>query len=88
MSDLITNAWKAESANIRVAVTAELQDGGWISIMVEDDGSGIPPGVLSDPRSSLHVLENRLRQFGGTVAFTAGAARGTRACARWRSLAS
>ena len=48
-------------------------------------GPACRPGALSDPRSSLHVLENHLRHFEGTLALGAGTAGGTLACARWRA---
>jgi hypothetical protein len=79
--DLITNAWKAGSENIQVRVQAR----DWVSVEVDDDGSGVAAGALSDPRSSLHVLESHLQHFGGSMALSAGAAGGTVACARWRS---
>jgi hypothetical protein len=83
LQDLITNAWKAGSENIRVRVQAGPRSREWVSVEVDDDGSGIPPGALADPRSSLHVLESHLRHFGGTLALTPGTARGTLARARW-----
>jgi len=86
MSDLVTNAWKAGSANVRVAVATEPGIGGWISVLVDDDGPGIPPGALSSPLSSIHILGNRLRKFGGTLTFSDRAGGGTLACARWRPL--
>jgi hypothetical protein len=85
LQDLITNAWKAGAQHIRVGVRAGPGSSDWVSVQVDDDGSGVPPGALADPRSSLHVLENHLRHFEGTLALAAGTAGGTLACARWRS---
>jgi len=85
MQDLITNAWKAGAQHVRVGVRAESGGRDWVSVQVDDDGSGITPGALADPRSSLHVLESHLRHFEGTLALAAGSAGGTLACARWRS---
>ena len=85
LQDLITNAWKAGSENIQVRVQAGSRSRDWVGVEVDDDGSGVPPGALSDPRSSLHVLENHLRHFEGTLALGAGTAGGTLACARWRA---
>jgi signal transduction histidine kinase len=84
LQDLITNSWKADSANIRVEVRSGQEPGGWVSVRVADDGSGITPGELSDPRSSLHVLEAYVRHFGGTMTLAAGSDGGTLAVARWR----
>ncbi len=83
LQDLITNAWKADSQTIWVRVQGGPRSRDWVSVEVDDDGSGIPAGALSDPRSSLHVLESHLRHFGGTLVLGAGAAGGTLACARW-----
>ena len=106
LQDLITNAWKAHSAHIRVSVRSGTEPGrtpdtgrnaiaaavadpmhhcDWVIVEVDDDGSGIAPGALSDPRSSLHVLESHLQRYGGMVLLTAGATAGTSACAQWRS---
>jgi signal transduction histidine kinase len=90
LQDLITNSWKADSASIRVEVRAGQEPtgqepGGWVSVRVDDDGSGVAPGELSDPRSSLHVLKDYLRHFGGIITLSAGSAGGTLAEARWRS---
>ena len=86
MSDLITNAWKAGSASIQVAVSTPPEDDGWINVTVADDGAGIPPGALVNPRTSLNVLQHYLQRFGGLIEFAPGATGGTLASARWRSL--
>ena len=92
LQDLITNSWKADAATIQVQVRDDQvqvrdgrESGGWVSIQVADDGPGITPGELADPRSSLHVLQDYLRHFGGTVTLSAGSGGGTLALARWRS---
>lgn len=85
LQDLITNAWKAESANIEVLIRAGDRPRDWVSVQVDDDGPGIAPGALSDPRSSLHILESHLRRYDGTVTLTSRSPGGTQACARWRS---
>ncbi|MGH3203953.1 MAG: hypothetical protein ACRDOA_03010 [Streptosporangiaceae bacterium] len=104
LQDLITNAWKANSTSIQVAlrvapepaqvpgsdpnpiaaVAGPLRNRDWVSVEVSDNGSGVAPGALADPRSSLHVLGNHLQRYGGTVLLTAGAT-GTCACAQWRA---
>jgi signal transduction histidine kinase len=84
LQDLITNSWKADSASIRVEVRDGQGSSGWISVRVADDGCGIAPGELSDPRSSLHVLQAYLRHFGGTMTLAPGTDGGTQAVARWR----
>lgn len=70
------------------ASTASLPRRGmqWVTIQVDDDGPGIAPGAISDPESSLHVLENHLQRYSGTVLLTARAGCGTTACVRWRSV--
>jgi hypothetical protein len=85
LQDLVTNSWKADAANIRVEVRGSREHSGWVSVRVADDGSGITAGELSDPRSSLHVLEDYLRHFGGMMTLAAGSDGGTLAVARWRA---
>jgi hypothetical protein len=47
--------------------TSRLPADQWITVQVDDDGAGIRPGALSDPLSSLRVLERHLGRYSGTV---------------------
>lgn len=86
--DLITNAWKAGARRIEVAIRLEEQPGTARTqtvLRVDDDGLGMPAGVLDDPTTSLAVMAEHLRGYSGSLAFSPRAGSGTRACVRWRS---
>jgi len=86
--DLMTNAWKAGARRIEVAVRVAEQPGAaraQTMLRVDDDGPGMPPGVLDDPATSLAVMAEHLRGYSGSLTFSARAEGGTRACVRWQS---
>jgi PAS domain S-box-containing protein len=60
-----------------VEVTLEEADG-IVSLEVSDDGKGIPPEAISDPRSlGLLGIRERARRLGGTATVTGAPSRGT-----------
>ena len=86
--DLMTNAWKAGARRIEVAVLTAEQPGAaraQTMLRVDDDGPGMPPGVLDDPATSLAVMAEHLRGYSGSLTFSDRAEGGTRACVRWQS---
>lgn len=86
--DLITNAWKAGAAHIDVAIGVEQRPGSARTqtvLRVDDDGPGMPPGVLDDPATSLAVLAEHLWAYAGSLTFSARAGGGTSVHARWQS---
>ena len=86
--DLITNAWKAGAHRIEVAISVEEQPGTARTqtvLRVDDDGPGMPAGVLENPATSLAVMAEHLRGYAGSLAFSPRAGGGTRACVRWQS---
>jgi signal transduction histidine kinase len=86
--DLMTNAWKAGAHRIEVAISVEEQPGmarTQTVVRVDDDGPGMPAGVLENPATSLAVMAEHLRGYAGSLAFSPRAGGGTRACARWQS---
>ena len=86
--DLVTNAWKAGARRIEVAIRVREQPGQartQTMLRVDDDGPGMPAGVLDDPTTSLAVMAEHLRGYSGSLAFSPRAGSGTRACVRWRS---
>jgi len=86
--DLMTNAWKAGARRIEVAIRMEERPGrAWTQtvLRVDDDGPGMPAGVLDDPTTSLAVMAEHLRGYSGSLTFSTRAGGGTRACVRWRS---
>jgi signal transduction histidine kinase len=86
--DLMTNAWKAGARQIEVAIRVVEQPGNARTqtvLRVDDDGPGMPAGVLDDPTTSLAVMAEHLRGYSGSLTFSARAGGGTRACVRWRS---
>ncbi len=86
--DLMTNAWKAGAHRIEVAISVEEQPGTdrtQTVLRVDDDGPGMPAGVLENPATSLAVMAEHLRGYAGSLAFSPRAGGGTRACARWQS---
>ena len=86
--DLMTNAWKAGARRIEVAVRVAEQPGAaraQTMLRVDDDGPGMPPGVLDDPATSLAVMAEHLRGYSGSLTFSARDEGGTRACVRWQS---
>ncbi len=86
--DLMTNAWKAGAKRIDVAISVEERSASVRTqtvLRVDDDGPGMPEGVLSDPTTSLAVMAEHLRGFAGSLAFSPRPGGGTRACAQWQS---
>ena len=86
--DLVTNAWKAGARRIDVAIRVEGQPGKartQTMLRVDDDGPGMPAGILDDPGTSLAVMAEHLRGYAGSLAFSPRAEGGTRACVRWQS---
>jgi signal transduction histidine kinase len=86
--DLMTNAWKAGAKRIDVAISVEEQRASVRTqtvLRVDDDGPGMPEGVLDDPTTSLAVMAEHLRGYAGSLAFSPRAGGGTRACVRWQS---
>jgi hypothetical protein len=86
--DLMTNAWKAGAQRIEVAVRVAEQPGAarpQTVLRVDDDGPGMPPGVLDNPATSLAVMAEHLRGYSGSLTFSDRAGGGTRACVRWQS---
>ena len=86
--DLMTNAWKAGARRIEVAVRVAEQPGAaraQTMLRVDDDGPGMPAGVLDDPATSLAVMAEHLRGYSGSLTFSARDEGGTRACVRWQS---
>ena len=86
--DLMTNAWKAGAHRIEVAISVEEQPGTARTqtvLRVDDDGPGMPAGVLDNPATSLAVMAEHLRGYAGSLAFSPRSGGGTRACARWQS---
>jgi signal transduction histidine kinase len=86
--DLMTNAWKSGARRIEVAVRVAEQPGAaraQTTLRVDDDGPGMPPGVLDDPATSLAVMAEHLRGYSGSLTFSARPGGGTRACVRWQS---
>ncbi len=86
--DLMTNAWKAGARRIEVAISMAEQPGAartQTMLRVDDDGPGMPAGVLDDPATSLAVMAEHLRGYAGSLTFSSRAGGGTRACVRWQS---
>ena len=86
--DLMTNAWKAGAHRIEVAISVEEQPGTARTqtvLRVDDDGPGMPAGVLENPATSLAVMAEHLRGYAGSLAFSPRTGGGTQACARWQS---
>jgi len=86
--DLMTNAWKAGAHRIEVTVRVAEQPGAarpQTVLRVDDDGPGMPPGVLDNPATSLAVMAEHLRGYSGSLTFSDRAGGGTRACVRWQS---
>jgi signal transduction histidine kinase len=86
--DLMTNAWKAGAHRIDVAIRVEEQPASprtQTVLQVDDDGPGIPEGILDDPTTSLAVMAEHLRAYAGSIEFSLRPGGGTRVCARWQS---
>jgi signal transduction histidine kinase len=86
--DLMTNAWKAGARRIEVAISVAEQPGAARTqtvLRVDDNGPGMPAGVLDDPATSLAVMAEHLRGYSGSLTFSSRAGGGTRACVRWQS---
>ena len=86
--DLMTNAWKAGARRIEVGISMAEQPGATRTqtvLRVDDDGPGMPTGVLEDPATSLAVMAEYLRGYAGSLTFSSRAGGGTRACVRWQS---
>jgi hypothetical protein len=88
LSDLVTNALKAGASHVHCSVR-NLHDGRRprIEVSVQDDGVGMPSGVLDDPMTSLSVMAHELSRFGGDLTFTRPncGSPGTVVRACWRS---
>src|SRR5467141_3175258 len=79
--DLMTNAWKAGAQRIEVTVRVAEQPGAarpQTVLRVDDDGPGMPPGVLDNPATSLAVMAEHLRGYSGSLTFCARDEGGTR----------
>ena len=86
--DLMTNAWKAGARRIEVAISMAEQPGAARAqtvLRVDDDGPGMPAGVLDNPATSLAVMAEHLRGYAGSLTFSSRTGGGTRACVRWQS---
>jgi hypothetical protein len=82
--DLVTNGWKAGATRLSVAVQREAAAiRPRVTVLVQDDGPGMAPEAVSDPNTSLRVLAEYLRRFGGGIEFADRAGGGTRVEARW-----
>ncbi|MBH5133254.1 HAMP domain-containing histidine kinase [Streptomyces sp. HB-N217] len=87
LPDLITNSWKAGAQHVDVSVQVEGNSTRpWVSVRVEDDGPGLPPGAGADPHGSLRILKSHLRGYEGTIEHHPGPVKGTCACVRWKSV--
>jgi PAS domain S-box-containing protein len=74
--EALTNVARHGEAS-SVEVTLEEADG-IVSLEVGDDGKGIPPEAISDPRSlGLLGIRERARRLGGTATVTGAPSRGT-----------
>jgi signal transduction histidine kinase len=80
LPDLVTNAWKAGARRVEVTIT----QGTWLTVSVDDDGPGLPAQPAA-PQSSLSILQEHLRRFGGAVVTEPLDGGGTRVLARWKS---
>ncbi|HSW06908.1 PAS domain-containing sensor histidine kinase [Aquabacterium sp.] len=79
--EALTNVTRHAQAT-RVAIRLAAEDGG-LRMEVEDDGRGIDPQVLLEPRSlGLLGMRERAAHCGGTVLLEAGAQGGTRVVVR------
>ncbi|MBJ6630217.1 ATP-binding protein [Streptomyces sp. I4(2020)] len=89
ISDLVTNALKAGAKQVTCTVRYRHDDPQAIKVevLVQDDGCGMPPDVLRNPKTSLSVMAKELRRFGGELTFAtpAGDSTGTLVRACWRS---
>jgi hypothetical protein len=96
LPDLVTNAWKAGAQRVEVAVRHEEPepdaDGAqkkparpWVTVLVDDDGPGMPAAAQDGPRTSLRILDEHLHRFDGAVVAEQRAGGGTRVLARWKS---
>jgi signal transduction histidine kinase len=96
LPDLVTNAWKAGARRVEVAVRHEEPEPGadgtrqplarpWVTVLVDDDGPGIPAAAQHGPRDSLRILDEHLHRFDGAVLTERRAGGGTRVLVRWKS---
>jgi len=96
LPDLVTNAWKAGARQVEVAVRHEEPEPGadgarqrlprpWVTVLVDDDGPGMPAAAQHGPRDSLRILDEHLHRFDGAVVTERRAGGGTRVLARWKS---
>ena len=86
--DLMTNSWKAGAKRIDVTIGVTEQAASVRTqtvLRVDDDGPGMPAGVLDDPASSLAVMAEHLRGYAGSLSFSPRPGGGTRVCVQWRS---
>jgi hypothetical protein len=96
LPDLVTNAWKAGARRVEVAVRHEEPEPGtdgarqrparpWVTVLVDDDGPGMPAAAGHGPTGSLRILDEHLHRFDGAVVAERRAGGGTRVLARWKS---
>jgi signal transduction histidine kinase len=79
----ITNARKHANPT---TITVRLESGeGAVRLIVEDDGTGIAPGVLSTTSFGIRSMRERLMTVGGTLKISAATPRGTRLVAQVRT---
>lgn len=79
----ITNARKHANPN---TVTVRLESGeGTVRLIVEDDGTGIAPGVLTTTSFGIRSMRERLLMVGGSLELSAATPRGTRLVAQVRT---
>lgn len=84
LPDLVSNALKAGAS----AVDARCSVGGQpaqVRIEIADDGTGLAPDDISDPRSSLRMLGAWLSERNGDIRHSAKPGGGTTAVAYWRA---
>jgi signal transduction histidine kinase len=69
LADLLTNAVAHGGHDVRVDLRSRPSTDGepTLHLQVDDDGPGLPAGSLTDPRSSLRLLRERLRRLGGDL---------------------
>lgn len=73
--EAVGNALRHAAANkidIRLATDAQ-----GLTLAVEDDGGGLPPGATAGTGMGLRIMEHRARLIGGTFALTSVPGRGT-----------
>jgi hypothetical protein len=84
LPDLVSNALKAGASAVDARCSVSGQPAR-IQIEIADDGTGLAPDDMSDPRSSLRMLSAWLSERKGDIRHSANAAGGTTAVAYWRA---